>query len=154
MSIMAQLMGRYDDEAGAEDAPVPVSALLAHLLYLRRGPGSKVRVTIMMTGIGLGSEGFHAGDYSQRRVLRTSNRLLLDCDCCSRRPCLCFGLLHAQTSWSPVYEEGQPVVLIAAVGWVPRARYHSNAAVATQALTILCMFRLRHCGASPATTAD
>ena len=37
---MAQLMGRFDDEAGDEDAPVPVSALLAHLLYLRRGPGS------------------------------------------------------------------------------------------------------------------
>ena len=36
MSIMAQLMGRFDDEAGDEGRPVPVSALLAHLLYLRR----------------------------------------------------------------------------------------------------------------------
>ena len=37
MSITAQLMGRYDDEAGDERGPVPVAALLAHLLYLRHG---------------------------------------------------------------------------------------------------------------------
>ncbi len=37
MSITAQLMGRYDDEAGDERGPVPISALLAHLLYLRHG---------------------------------------------------------------------------------------------------------------------
>lgn len=37
MSITAQLMGRYDDEAGDERGPAPIAALLAHLLYLRRG---------------------------------------------------------------------------------------------------------------------
>ena len=37
MSITAQLMGRYDDEAGDERGPVPIAALLAHLLYLRHG---------------------------------------------------------------------------------------------------------------------
>ena len=38
MSITAQLMGRYDDEAGDEQGPVPIAALLAHLLYLRFAP--------------------------------------------------------------------------------------------------------------------
>lgn len=37
--ITAQLLARYDDAAGSAEAPVPVSALLAHLLYLRANGG-------------------------------------------------------------------------------------------------------------------
>lgn len=37
--ITAKLLARYDDAAGSAEAPVPVSALLAHLLYLRANGG-------------------------------------------------------------------------------------------------------------------
>jgi hypothetical protein len=35
MSITAQLLACYDDEAGAPDSPAGLSALLAHLMVLR-----------------------------------------------------------------------------------------------------------------------
>ena len=39
MMITARLLARYDDAAGSAAAPVPVSALLAHLLFLRANGG-------------------------------------------------------------------------------------------------------------------
>ena len=39
MMITAKLLARYDDAAGSASAPVPVSALLAHLLVLRANGG-------------------------------------------------------------------------------------------------------------------
>ena len=39
MMITAKLLACYDDAAGSASAPVPVSALLAHLLFLRANGG-------------------------------------------------------------------------------------------------------------------
>ncbi|CAL8464515.1 g4050 [Coccomyxa elongata] len=37
--ITAKLLARYDDAAGSAEAPIPIAALLAHLLYLRANGG-------------------------------------------------------------------------------------------------------------------
>lgn len=49
-SIMGQLLARYDDEAGGgPDTPVPVSAVVAHLLFLTCNGGAQAAVALADT---------------------------------------------------------------------------------------------------------
>ena len=50
VSIAAQLLARYDDEAGGgPDSPVPVSAVVAHLLFIACNGGAEAAVALADT---------------------------------------------------------------------------------------------------------
>ena len=50
VSIAAQLLARYDDEAGGgPESPVPVSAVVAHLLFITCNGGAEAAVALADT---------------------------------------------------------------------------------------------------------
>ncbi len=78
--ITAKLLARYDDAAGSAEEPVPVAALLAHLLYLRANGGLDSAISLADT---FGTAAFV--EVRRRALCRTSSNTVQASRACKRQ---------------------------------------------------------------------